>query len=182
MVLDRFCPSERVFSVGSVNLDELVKLGIKGVILDLDNTLVPWDEEDLDEAALRWVEAAKSRGIRLCIASNSVRSRVEEIARLLDLPAIPKAVKPRKKPFLRALEILGTEPGETAVIGDQLFTDVFGGNRLALHTILISPLSDNELPTTRMVRRVEKRLVSHLEKKGRLPQQQTPETSEEPRQ
>lgn len=174
MVLDRFCPDERVPSVASISLDELVRSGVKGVILDLDNTLVPWDGEELDPAAVAWVETAKSRGLKLCIASNSIKSRVEEIASSLGLPAIPKAVKPRKRPFRRALEILGTEPHETVVIGDQLFTDVFGGNRLALHTILITPLSENELLTTRMVRRVERRVVSHLEKKGRLRQQQDP--------
>jgi HAD superfamily phosphatase (TIGR01668 family) len=163
-----FCPSEMAGSVFDIDLDGLSRRGIKALIVDLDNTLVGWDSDEISPRVCQWIKSARSQGFGVCIASNGLDTRVRKVATLLDIPAIAKATKPRKRPFRQALEILGVRPEEVAVVGDQVFTDIFGGNRMELYTILINPISPKELPTTQMVRHVERRLLTRLHKKGLL--------------
>lgn len=165
------CPNDFARSVFDIDLDRLKERGISGLIVDLDNTLLPWAEEDVTEEAVNWIAKAKSKGFSICIASNALASRVRQIADRLGVPAIHKAVKPRKRPFRQALEILNLPPSQVAVVGDQVFTDVLGGNRMRLYTILINPVSRRELRTTRMVRKVERRVIARLHRKGLLSDQ-----------
>lgn len=165
-MIDLFCPDQSFESVVDIDLDSLWDRGIRALILDLDNTLLGWETDEIPGPVAEWVSKAKARGFRLCIASNGGKRRVTALAAALGIPAISKAIKPRKRPFKRALAILGVTPEVTAVIGDQIFTDVLGGNRMDLYTILIKPVSERELKTTRMVRKVERRVLSRLEKKG----------------
>lgn len=167
-MIDLLCPDECVESVLDIDLESLARRGITALILDLDNTLLAWETDEIPSAVSAWVDHARDRGFKVCIASNATKSRVRKIADQLGVPAISKAVKPRKRPFRLAMEMLGATPERTAVIGDQVFTDVLGGNRLDLYTILINPISDMELKTTRIVRRVENRVLSRLQKKGRI--------------
>lgn len=167
-MLQILCPNDFAQSIFDIDLDRLKKLGISGLILDLDNTLLAWGKEDIPERAVKWVEKAKQKGYALCIASNGLATRVDQISERLGIPAIPKAIKPRKKPFRQALAILRLRPSQVAVVGDQVFTDVLGGNRMQLYTILINPVSRTELRTTRMVRRVERRVIARLHRKGYL--------------
>jgi len=167
-VFELLCPDECVGSVLDVDLDALYQRGIRALILDVDNTLLGWEADEIPADVRSWVSDALSKGFKVCIASNGTRNRVRKIAETLQVPAISKAIKPRKRPFRRALAILGVSPDAAAVVGDQLFTDVLGGNRMDLYTILINPVSKSELRTTKMVRRVERRVLSRLHKKGRL--------------
>lgn len=165
-MIDLLCPDECVGSVVDVDLDALWERGMRALILDLDNTLLAWETDEIPDDVKAWVERAKARGFKVCIASNGTRERVMRVAELLGVPAISKAVKPRKRPFRRALEILGVTPEVTAVIGDQIFTDVLGGNRMDLYTILINPMSKEELRTTKIVRKMERRVLARLYRKG----------------
>jgi len=165
-LIDLFCPDQCVGSVVDIDLDALWRRGIRALILDVDNTLLAWEAEEIPAGVKAWVDRAREMGFRMCIASNGTRSRVMRIAEHLGVPAIPKAVKPRKRPFRRALEMLGVTPEVTAVVGDQLFTDVLGGNRMELYTILINPVSRQELRTTKIVRKVEKKVLTRLNRKG----------------
>lgn len=167
-MIDIFCPDECVESVLEINLESLKRIGMSALILDLDNTLLGWEADEIPRSVAGWVSEAKRAGFKVCIASNGTKSRVGRIAEALSVPAISKAVKPRKRPFRKALAILGAPPERTVVIGDQVFTDVLGGNRMELYTILIKPMSTTELKTTKMVRKVEKRVLSRLSKKGRI--------------
>lgn len=167
-MLELLCPDECVDSVLDVDLQSLYQKGLRALILDVDNTLLGWEAEVIPAEVAEWVARAQRMGFKVCIASNGTRARVRKIAGALGVPAISKAIKPRKRPFRRALEILGVPPEATVVIGDQIFTDVLGGNRMALYTILINPVSATELRTTRMVRRVERRVLTRLKRQGRL--------------
>lgn len=171
-MIDILCPDECVESVVQIDLDALWQKGLRALILDLDNTLLAWEADHIPADVREWVDSAKARGFKVCIASNGTSGRVMRIAESLDVPAIPKAIKPRKRPFRRALEILGVEPHQAAVVGDQIFTDVLGGNRMELYTILNNPMSAEELRTTKIVRRVERRVLSRLHKKGLLRDEQ----------
>lgn len=135
------------------------KLGREAVLIDLDNTLVPHDSSLASEEVKTWLRKAREQGLSLCIVSNNWEGRAKKIADDLKLPLVAPAGKPRKKAFLKALSILQTEVSKGAIIGDQLFTDVFGGNRLGLLTVLVKPLSPRELVHTRFLRLIERRIL-----------------------
>jgi HAD superfamily phosphatase (TIGR01668 family) len=167
-VLKKLCPKLQADSVVELNLAELRHRGIAGIIFDLDNTLVEWKKDELAPEVLQFVRDAKTLGFKLAILSNALEYRVEAIARMLEIPYISRAVKPRKSPFRKAMEIMGTLPETTAVVGDQIFTDILGGNRLRLYTIWISPLSPTEFISTKAVRKIERMVVKRFRKRGIL--------------
>jgi len=169
-VLSKLRPQMYLPSVQSVDPRMLRRRGIRGVVLDLDNTLAGWRATRPVRGTKAWVSGLRSHGIGAVILSNNGRGRVEDVARWLDVPFIPSARKPSGRGFRRAMEVLGTTPQTTAVIGDQVFTDVLGGNRLGLFTILVTPLTRQEFIGTRAVRRVEDVVLRHFEHSGlRLP-------------
>lgn len=160
----RFIPDIYLNTVYELDIEALKGKGIKGIIVDIDNTLVSWDTRVPDQKVVDLVCRLASEGFKLCILSNNTRKRVEEFNECLKLPAIHKAVKPSKTAFRRAMKLMGTAAEDTAVIGDQLFTDVLGGNRMNLFTVLVSPISDKEFIWTRLVRRLEKLVLMKNEK------------------
>ncbi len=160
------CPNLAVDSLFDIDLDDLAGQGIRGVIFDLDNTIIPWDSREMDAAIVAWLQNVLARGFKVAIVSNNWRGRVREIAARFGLPFVSRAYKPAKTGFRRALAELGLEAGEAAVVGDQLFTDVLGGNRLGLMTIWVKPLTAHEFIGTRIHRRIERLAVRMLRAKG----------------
>lgn len=168
MILKKLCPNLQANSILELDLDVLKNMGIRGIIFDLDNTLVEWKKDLIDPEVITLIERFKNEGFKLCILSNALEYRVEAVARTLNIPYLSRAVKPRKLPFRKALELLGTFPEETAVVGDQLFTDILGGNRMELCTIWTPPLSSTEFISTRAVRTLERLVIKRFRKKGFL--------------
>lgn len=156
MILSLFTPDRAVASVADLDPALLLGGGIRGIILDLDNTIVPWGEATPPPFVREWVRRVRAGGLRACIVSNNSRVWVAQVGEILDLPVVGWAVKPMPFGLLRAMALMGTRRRETALIGDQLFTDVLGGNLLGVHTILVEPLSVREFATTRLVRRIER--------------------------
>lgn len=167
-MFERFCPQAIAHTLAEIPPQLLVERGIKGVILDLDNTLVEWNTTLYGQGVRSWLKDAKKAGLELCILSNSTAKRVNRVTQELKIPGLGRAIKPWGRSFRKAMEVLGTEPKETAIIGDQLFTDVYGGNRLGVYTILLIPLSDKELVTTKLVRKLERWLLSYFRSQGML--------------
>lgn len=167
-MLRRLCPQRQAKSVVDLETEFFIDLGIRGIIIDLDNTLVAWGADELEPEMTRWVHRMKAAGLRLCILSNAFEPRVKKVAEALDVPYIPRAVKPRKSPFRKAMEHLETSPEETAVVGDQLFTDILGGNRLDLYTVWTTPISSEEFVSTKAVRQLERLVVRRFRRKGIL--------------
>lgn len=156
MILRLITPTRAVPSVSEIDPAVLVREGIRGVILDLDNTIVPWGEPAPTAVVRQWVAAVLTAGLRACIVSNNSGIWAAQVGDVLRVPVVGWALKPVPFGFRRAMAIMGTTPRETALVGDQLFTDVLGGNLLGLRTILVEPLSVREFPTTRLVRRLER--------------------------
>ena len=146
-------------TVYDIDLAALRAQGIRGIILDLDNTIVPWGARHPAPELPGWIAAARQAGLALCIVSNNIGSRVTSLAATLGLPLVTGALKPRRKALRRALTVMGTTPAETALVGDQIFTDILGGNRLGLHTILVRPSGRREFLVTRLVRLVERAVL-----------------------
>lgn len=170
-MFSRLVPKLYLNSIYELNLDGLRRRGIRGLITDLDNTLVAWGSAEVPDSLVRWISGARAAGFRICLVSNNTLPRVGSFARALEIPAIAKARKPFNRAYKEAMSLMGTTPPETAVIGDQVFTDVFGGNLLGLFTVLVAPIDSREFVGTRLVRFVERRLLCCLEKKGLLDRQ-----------
>lgn len=156
-------PHRYVPSLHHVDPAELRSRGLRAALLDLDNTLVPWTEQELEPNVEAWVARAREAGLRICIVSNTrVESRIQRIARRLGVPYLSRARKPRRRALRLALGLLGTRPEETAVIGDQVFTDVVAGNRLGAYTVLCVPMPGREFPGAVLIRRLERFVLRSL--------------------
>ena len=148
------CPDELVETVAAVTPEHLMEQGIRGVILDMDNTLVRWQRQDVAPEALAWLEALKTAGIGICILSNSFFGhRSDRLANRIGCVNIRRAQKPMRAGFHRAMKALGTEPASTAIVGDQMFTDVLGGNRAGCRTIMVRRIHRSEFLYTRIFHR-----------------------------
>lgn len=159
-------PNEYVANLKQIEPGSLKHQGIEAVICDVDNTLVPYGSEEIARDTLQWLCRLREQGLKMALVSNALSRRVSRVACRLDLPAVPRASKPRRRGYRRALDMLQAEPEQTAVIGDQLFTDVVGGNRLGMHTILVVPLSDQDFVGTRVVRFFERLTLHYLSWRG----------------
>jgi HAD superfamily phosphatase (TIGR01668 family) len=159
MMRNNLIPKLHVNSPYELEIEVLKKNSIEGIIIDIDNTLVPWSEKFADEKVIELVNKLVKAGFKLCILSNGTKNRVAMFNRELKLPAVHNAAKPSRAAFRKAIKLLGTDPQNTAVIGDQIFTDILGGNRLELFTILVVPLSSKEFLWTRFVRQIEKMVL-----------------------
>lgn len=167
-MLHGLCPREFRPAVYALDLEALWARGIRGLVLDLDNTLVRWNALRPSRRLVQWLRRVQERGFRVCIVSNNSRRRVQVFARAAGVAAVARARKPWRRSFRKALAVLGTGLSETAVVGDQLFTDVWGGNRLGLYTILVLPVAPREFIGTRAVRVVERRILQRLERRHGL--------------
>lgn len=148
-------PCLYVDSLLDIPLEELEDRGIRAFILDLDNTITEWNSNDLRSEVEEWFRLIKERGFQACILSNNAEQRIVQVASRLGIPFIHRARKPRRGSFLRAVSLMGVNPEETAVIGDQIFTDILGGNRSRLFTILVRPLAKKEFYGTKISRAME---------------------------
>ena len=151
---DRFAPR-----LCNVSLDELHGRGIRGLILDLDNTMVAYRQSEVVADHLAWVEEAHARGFKMVMLSNNFTDRVTNVAAQLRVECIPNALKPLPTGFLRAKNVLGMARHEIAVVGDQLFTDVLGAKVLGFYTILTEPIEPHDFAVTRVFRFFERLLL-----------------------
>ena len=157
--MEIFLPKLSVESVYSIDLDLLKENNIKGLILDVDNTLVAQYVAKADDKLIGWINNLKENNIKMCIVSNGSPKRVKIFNEDLNLYVISKARKPSKKGFLKALEIMNLQPYEVAVVGDQLFTDMLGGNRLNMFTILVKMIDPREEFFVHLKRYLEKAVL-----------------------
>ena len=148
-----------------LNMDDLWERGIRGVVLDVDNTLVPHNSMEVTPSAREFVQRLKDRGFQIIVLSNNHEERVAPLAKELGLSYEFDCFKPKKKFYRTAMEKMGTAPESTVAIGDQFLTDVWGGNRSGLLTVLVHPIVEaNETKFIVLKRKYEK----HLYKKFRL--------------
>lgn len=159
-------PDIYVNNVTKISLDILEKHNIKGLILDVDNTLINYDRKIL-EGSVEWCEKLKEKGIKFCIVSNSNKEdKVKKVAETFGIPYIFFAKKPFKKGFLKGAKIMNLEPENVAAVGDQIFTDVIGSNRCNMTSILVEPVEEKDILITAIKRPIENAIIkSYLKKK-----------------
>lgn len=139
----RFYPKKYVNSTYSINFEKYYEKGFRGVLFDIDNTLVPHGEP-ADDKAVEFFKRLKAIGFKYCLISNNKSGRVEPFATMVDAPFICDAHKPSRKAYEEAMKVMGTDRSNSLFVGDQIFTDVYGANRADMYTILVKPIHPKE--------------------------------------
>lgn len=142
-LLDTFYPSEIQDSTYVIDFEEWRKKGYRGVIFDIDNTLVPHGVA-ADERSVVLFQRLREMGFSTMLLSNNKEPRVKSFAIQVGSDYIYKAGKPALKNYYKAMENMGTNPQTTLFVGDQLFTDVWGAKRAGIHSILVNPIHPKE--------------------------------------
>lgn len=138
-----FYPHDYKDSTYEINFEEYYKKGYRGVLFDIDNTLV-MHGADADEKAEQLFRELKKIGFSTCLISNNKEERVKRFNKNIRTKYIFKAGKPLKKNYIKAMEMMGTNPKNSIFVGDQIFTDVCGGNLAGIRTILVKPIHPKE--------------------------------------
>ena len=142
-MFQRFYPDSYLDSAYEIPFEEFYKKGYRGIIFDVDNTLVPHGAP-ADKRAVELFERLRAIGFSTCILSNNKEPRVAPFANAVNSPYLFKGGKPSVKGYEKAMKRMGTEKKETFFVGDQLFTDVWGARRTGLYSILVKPINPKE--------------------------------------
>lgn len=153
-------PNLHVASVTDVSVAWLQEHGVRAVLIDADDTLVVRDGAPVGTDVRAWLDALKTAGIAVALLSNGTRARVAALGIDLGVRAFALSGKPFGFAFRRGLRALGSDARHTAMVGDQLFTDVLGANCAGLISILVTPLSPGRHAHTRAARRLERWVLS----------------------
>ena len=164
-MLERFYPGEYVDSTYEIDFDRLYEEGYRGVIFDIDNTLVPHGAP-ADERACALFVHLKELGYHCMLLSNNKEPRVKMFNDAVQVSYIYKAGKPNPANYRKAMEQMGTDEKNTLFVGDQIFTDVYGANRTGIRTILVKPIHPKEEIQIVLKRYLEK-IVLHFYKKSK---------------
>lgn len=149
---DHFIPDEYHDTYREITPEHLVQLGIRGLICDIDNTLVTYDDPEPTPAVRNWMEELALRGIAVAFVSNNDRERVERFCAGTDCFYAWKSGKPGDRELRRAMAYMHTDQKTTALLGDQIFTDIYAGKRLGLRCFLVKPIRDKRSLFFRMKR------------------------------
>lgn len=161
-------PNAHFNKVEEITVEFLQENEIKALILDIDNTLIDY-KQHLSENVINWAEELKSKGIKLYILSNTNnKEKVEKVSKKLDIPYFNLAQKPLKKGFLKTQKALNEKSENIGVIGDQIFTDIIGGNRCNMFTILVEPIDIKDYWYTAWKRPIENKIKSNYKRKNRI--------------
>ena len=142
-MLEKFYPNEYMDSTYDINFDRLYKEGYRGVIFDIDNTLVPHGAP-ADERACALFLHLKELGFSCMLLSNNKEPRVKMFNDAVSVSYIHRAGKPNPANYRRAMETMGTDEKNTIFVGDQIFTDIYGANLTGIRTILVKPIHPKE--------------------------------------
>ncbi|MBP5210091.1 MAG: YqeG family HAD IIIA-type phosphatase [Clostridia bacterium] len=158
LVPDGYFPTYR-----QLTPDYLISRGIRALVLDVDNTLAPYEQPDPDPALLSWLRDMRQSGVALAVVSNNHSDRIARFTRDFDFPIIAGASKPLPKSFKKATEILGLPPRSVAAIGDQIYTDVLAARwaRFGL-VVVVPPIRDKRDAFTRFKRLCERPVMRRL--------------------
>ena len=142
-MLECFYPKEYLDSTYQIDFEKMYRQGYRGIIFDIDNTLVPHGLP-ADERALALFRRLKSIGYKVTMLSNNKEPRVKMFCDAVEAPYICKAGKPKPEKYRQAMKNMGTDNRNTLFVGDQIFTDVWGANKAGIYAILVKPIHPKE--------------------------------------
>ena len=158
-MLKKLLPDYTVANVDKLDEKFYKTHGIKAVIFDIDNTLVRHTQMTPPQDVLKYFEFLESIGIKYAIVSNNSIERVETFCKELDVVHYGKALKPRKKYLKKTIRAMGVDAKETCLVGDQLFTDMLGANRMKFLSVLVTAVGEDETSFVSFKRRFEKSIL-----------------------
>lgn len=164
--MDIFLPDRYYKNIYQIDYMKLKEDGIKCLLFDLDNTIVPPNVKKPDKKVRDLFDNLKELDFKVIIMSNSPKKRLVPFKDELVVDCSASSMKPIKTKFLKILKEYKFDLSETAIIGDQLMTDIFGGNKVGITTVLVNPISKNDITVTKFNRRLEKIIEKKLKKRG----------------
>ena len=164
--MDFFTPTYMFAHFYDVTPQFLQEHGIRGLLIDIDNTLAPYEQAEPDGHIAEWCRSLHDNGIKATLVSNNGRERVELFNKTLGLPAYYKSGKPFAKNLKRAMADMGSDKSNTAMLGDQLLTDAAAGKHIGLRTIIVPPIADKNNAFFRSKRALEVGSIKKYVKKN----------------
>lgn len=156
-----FLPDSIFRRITDIDTDALKAAGVEALLLDIDNTLSTHHGTVLVDGLEDWLLSAKTAGISMIIVSNSKKFRVEPFSKRLGLPFISTAMKPLPFGYLKAIRKMGADKRHTAIIGDQIFTDVLGARLCGVRPLLVRPIKEETGWSFRIRRHFERRILKN---------------------
>jgi len=164
--MNYFYPDVYQKSIYTINYNKLKEAGIKCLLFDLDNTCVPYVDRVPTKKLKNHFNKLQDEGFKVIIFSNSPKERLRPFKKELNVDCCPKARKPKKGKFIKVLKTYNYDLSEVAIIGDQLMTDIYGGNKVGIMTIFVNPMSNIDMPFTKINRFIEKKKIDKMAKQG----------------
>ena len=165
MLLERYLIPDYIFPrYDDVTPEFLASIGVRALLIDIDNTLAPYEQPDPDERNFAWVAAMRAAGIALTFVSNNHQERVERFAAPLGVKGYWDAAKPFRKTLDIAMAEMGSTVENTAMLGDQLLTDAYAGKHIGLRTLIVPPSRDKKSLFVRAKRRIERPYIRKYRK------------------
>ncbi|MCL2571432.1 MAG: YqeG family HAD IIIA-type phosphatase [Defluviitaleaceae bacterium] len=152
-------PDYYLDTVFQIPYEELWKNKIRGLIFDIDNTIAPYEEAEPSAKVTSLFARLKRMGFQICLLTNNTNKRLECFSKPLEIYGIANALKPSRRGMKKAMKLMGTKAAHTAIVGDQLFTDVWAGKNTGAMTVLVKPIADKDFVTVRLKRLLEGRLL-----------------------
>lgn len=165
-MLNALLPKAYYSSIYEIDFKKLYSNGYRGVMFDIDNTLVPFDRALPDQKVKTLFDSLQKMGFKISLISNNSHDRVLKFNESLKVHAFPRARKPRTVNLQKAIALMNTTPKTTVIIGDQLFTDVWAGNQVGAKSILVVPIQEKEQIITKIKRRTERMILNYFLKRG----------------
>lgn len=165
-MFERFFPDTTVASTYDIDYEKLYKAGFRGILFDIDNTLVEHGKEATEQAK-KLFQRLKGIGFECCLISNNKKKRVYTFNENIGVHMVFNAHKPAKKGYYYAMELMDTRPENTVFVGDQLFTDIFGAKRIGLKNFLVKPINEKEEIQIVLKRHLERIVLNEYRMKKR---------------
>lgn len=162
MIKKKLTPDFLIKRIEDIEIEFLQKKNIKGLIIDLDNTITFYNSRDITIEVKDWINQVIASEIKVVILSNNKAARIEETIKDFPVEYIEKAKKPFKRGYLKAIQKMNIPKKNVIMIGDQIFTDTFGAKRVGLEIILVNPLPGKEYWFTYVSRFFERRFKKKL--------------------
>lgn len=151
-------PNIKLHGITDITVELLNEYNIKALLLDVDNTMSTHHGTTLTDGLMEWISKMQAGGIKLMVLSNSKRFRIEPFAARIGLPFISLGCKPLPTGYLRGVKRLGEKRKNVAIVGDQIFTDILGGNVVGIKSILLTPIKFEDGWSFKVRRKLEKKL------------------------
>lgn len=164
--MEKYVPDIYQKSIYNVNYDQLYAQGIRCLLFDLDNTLVPVTAKEPTREVKDLFDSLKVKGFKIIIFTNSPKKRVKQFKNRLEVDCCPFACKPFSRKFLSVIKIFDLKFSEVAIIGDSIMDDIYGGNNVGITTVLIEQLAPKEFFIAGLKRKRERKVLKKLRDKN----------------